>query len=157
MRAEVGGAVCILALLGPAAGAAAQESEIRIDGRIVEEAWEGAVVVSDFVQGEPVEGAAAERPTVVCILFGDDAIYVRARLTEAGGEIARQLVRRDEAGPQTWGVNFVRWRVSAGERTFWALESRNRHGRVSVFRASILPGTAATCWVCIRTTSSSSR
>ncbi|MFW5947265.1 MAG: DUF5916 domain-containing protein [Gemmatimonadota bacterium] len=37
-------------------------------------------------------------------------------------------------GPRTWGVNFVRWRVAAGERTYHALVPRNRHGRVSFFR-----------------------
>ncbi|HUG39695.1 MAG TPA: DUF5916 domain-containing protein [Longimicrobiales bacterium] len=191
---------------------AERRSEIRIDGLLDEPAWEGAPVVTDFVQGEPVEGAAAEQPTEVRLLFDDEAIYVGARLAEPGGRIARQLVRRDETGqadyfevsfdpnrdrrtgyqfrvsaagvqrdaylfdddrqddswnavweaevavgrdgwsvemripwsqvryepgsrPQTWGVNFVRWRVAAGERTYWALVPRNQHGRVSFFRA----------------------
>jgi hypothetical protein len=36
--------------------------------------------------------------------------------------------------PQTWGVNFSRWRVAAGERTYHALIPRNQHGRVSFAR-----------------------
>ncbi len=36
--------------------------------------------------------------------------------------------------PQTWGVNFARWRVAAGELTYHALIPRNQHGRVSFFR-----------------------
>ena len=208
VRAALAG-VAILAAAGPRAGVAAQE--IRVDGRLDEAAWSEATVVSDFVQGEPVEGAAPGESTEVRLLFGPDAIYVGARMTEAGGRIARQLVRRDETGqadwfevsfdpnrdrrtgyqfrvtaagvqrdaylfddnqdddswdavweseavvdgdgwtaemripwsqiryepgsaPQTWGVNFTRWRVAAGERTYWALVPRNVHGRVSFFR-----------------------
>ena len=184
---------------------------IRIDGRLAEPAWEQARSVTDFVQGEPVEGAAPERRTVVRVLFDDDAIYVGARLYEDSNAVARQLVRRDETGQadyfgvsfdpnldrrtgyrfrvtaagvqsdsylyddnreddswdavwesdvrvddggwtveiripwsqiryepsrgaQTWGVNFVRWRVEAAERTYYALEPRSQHGRVSFFR-----------------------
>jgi hypothetical protein len=39
---------------------------------------------------------------------------------------------------QTWGINFARWRVEAGELTYHALIPRNRHGFVSFFRP--LPG-----------------
>ncbi|MBI4541198.1 MAG: carbohydrate binding family 9 domain-containing protein [Gemmatimonadetes bacterium] len=34
---------------------------------------------------------------------------------------------------QTWGVNFSRRRLASNERTFFALESRRQHGRVSAF------------------------
>ena len=36
--------------------------------------------------------------------------------------------------PQDWGVNFGRRRLASNELSFFALESRRRHGRVSVFR-----------------------
>lgn len=36
-------------------------------------------------------------------------------------------------GPQSWGVNFTRRRVAANELTDFALESRLRHGKVSLF------------------------
>lgn len=35
--------------------------------------------------------------------------------------------------PQEWGVNFTRRRVASNERSYFSLESRQRHGRVSVF------------------------
>ena len=184
---------------------------IQVDGRLGEPAWEGAAVVRRFVQGEPVEGAPAEQPTEVRILFDDEAIYVGALMTEPDpSRIARQLVRRDDRGqadyfevmfdpnqdrrtgylfrvsaagvqrdsylhsdnqeddswdavwesevelledgwsvemripwsqiryepstePQTWGINFARWRLDAAERTYYALIPRAQHGRVSFF------------------------
>lgn len=36
--------------------------------------------------------------------------------------------------PQTWGINFVRWRTAAAERLYYALVPRSQHGRVSFFR-----------------------
>ncbi len=194
------------------AHAVEREGEIRVDGRLAEEAWSRARAITDFVQGEPVEGAAPERRTVVRLLYDGEAIYVGARLYEDDpSRIARQLVRRDEtgqadyfqvafdpnldrrtgyqfritaagvegdaylydddredeswdaiwdsdvaiddegwtvemripwsqiryepsSGAQTWGVNFVRWRVAAGELTYHALIPRNQHGLVSFFR-----------------------
>ena len=198
----------------PAAAQAGVEdppaADIRIDGRLTEPAWEDARRITEFVQGEPVEGAAPDEPTEVRVLFAEDAIYVGARMEESRA-IARQLVRRDAIGQadyfqvsfdpnmdrrtgyefrvsaagvqrdaylfednqtdaswdavweseaavaeggwsvelripwsqlryepgegaQTWGINFVRWRVAAGERTYHALVPRNQHGRVSFFR-----------------------
>jgi hypothetical protein len=35
--------------------------------------------------------------------------------------------------PQDWGINFTRRRVASNERSYFALESRQRHGRVSAF------------------------
>ena len=35
--------------------------------------------------------------------------------------------------PQTWGVNFERRRLATNERTYFVLESRQRHGKVSIF------------------------
>ena len=44
-----------------------------------------------------------------------------------------QLRYTPSARPQTWGINFARRRNSAGEKSFWALESRVQHGGVSVY------------------------
>ncbi|MFP4624049.1 MAG: DUF5916 domain-containing protein [Gemmatimonadota bacterium] len=184
---------------------------IRIDGVLDDDGWADVDPITDFVQGEPVQGGEPEQRTEVRILFDDQAIYIGARLHEPDpGAIARQLVRRDEtgqadyfevmfdtnldrrtgyrfrvtaagvqsdgylfednqeddswdavwesdvaidgrgwtaemripwsqiryepgAGPQTWGVNFVRWRVTAGERSYYSLIPRDRHGKVSFF------------------------
>jgi hypothetical protein len=196
----------------PALEAVERVQEIRIDGRLTEEAWRNAPAIEEFVQGEPVEGASPGARTVVRVLYDDEAIYIGARLYEPDpSRIARQLVRRDETGQadyfevmfdpnldrrtgylfrvsaagvqrdaylhqdnqqdgswdavwasevhvdslgwsvemripwsqiryepsdtaQTWGVNFARWRVAAGELAYHALIPRNQHGRVSFFR-----------------------
>lgn len=38
------------------------------------------------------------------------------------------------ASPQEWGINFGRRRLASNELSFFALESRRQHGRVSVFQ-----------------------
>ena len=82
-----------------AAVAAKRASAIRIDGRLDDAAWQGATPVGGFVQAEPVEGAPVDQPTEVRVLFDEEAMYVGARMHDASpGTIARQLVRRDEAG-----------------------------------------------------------
>jgi hypothetical protein len=185
---------------------------IRIDGKLDDAAWQGATPVGAFVQAEPVEGAPVNQPTEVRILFDEEALYIGARMSDTSpATIARQLVRRDEAGqydyfevsldpdldrrsgyrfrvtaagvqiddylfndtsedrtwdavwqsevahdaqgwnvemriplsqirfspssvPQEWGINFGRRRLANNELSFFALESRSKFGRVSVFR-----------------------
>ncbi len=194
----------------PAVGAATREGEIDVDGHVTETAWERAVPATRFVQGEPVEGADAEELTSVRVLYDERALYIGVVMRERSGQIADQLVRRDEwgqfdyfevaidpnndrrtgysfrvsaagvqtdaylyddvredrawdavwhsgiqrdsagwsaelriplsqiryetrEGEQSWGINFTRRRLTSNERTYFALESRIRHGRVSVF------------------------
>ncbi|HEX7241402.1 MAG TPA: DUF5916 domain-containing protein [Longimicrobiaceae bacterium] len=45
-----------------------------------------------------------------------------------------QIRFQPSASPQEWGVNFGRRRLASNELSFFALESRRQHGRVSVFR-----------------------
>jgi hypothetical protein len=45
-----------------------------------------------------------------------------------------QIRFQPSASPQEWGINFGRRRLSSNELSFFALESRRQHGRVSVFR-----------------------
>ena len=194
-----------------AAVAAERSSPIRVDGRLDEEGWTAAAAATDFVQGEPIEGAPARHRTEVRVLYDEQALYVGARMyDDSPRAIARQLVRRDEAGqfdffelsldpdldlrtgyvfqvsaagvqgdsylfddvrddrswdavwesavqvdeqgwtaelriplsqirylpspnPQDWGINFTRRRVASNERSYFSLESRRRHGRVSAF------------------------
>jgi hypothetical protein len=186
---------------------------IRIDGKLDDAAWQAATPVGGFVQAEPVEGAPVGQPTDVRILFDDEALYIAARMSDTSpATIARQLVRRDEAGqydyfevsldpdrdrrtgyrfrvtaagvqiddylfndtgedrtwdavwqsdvahdelgwtaemriplsqirfdpstaPQEWGINFGRRRLASNELSFFALESRKKFGRVSVFQS----------------------
>ena len=49
---------------------------ITLDGRLAESAWESAGVVSDFVQKEPVEGAAPSERTEVAVAEVGGKIYV---------------------------------------------------------------------------------
>ena len=92
-------AVVTLASPRPVTRAGTRTGEIRIDGRIDEEAWASAPVTSGFVQSEPGEGVPPTRNTEVRILFDDDALYVAARMYDHPDSIQRQLVRRDERGP----------------------------------------------------------
>lgn len=73
--------------------------DIRLDGRLDEEAWLNAEVASGFIQQEPVEGNPAIEDTQVRVLFGPDAIYIGARMVDSdAASIAAQLVRRDSEG-----------------------------------------------------------
>jgi hypothetical protein len=196
----------------PSIRAVPVSEDIRVDGRLTEEAWRTAPAYGSFIQGEPREGVAAEVPTEVRVLFDESAVYVGARLFDPQAEtVARQVTRRDEEGdavdyfevsldsnrdrrtayafritaagvqldrfrfddvesdpawvavwdaavhhddegwsvemriplsqlrfeasedPQAWGVNFVRRRVASNEVSYFALESRERFGGVSVF------------------------
>ena len=68
-----------------------------IDGRLDEAAWQGAEILSDFVQYEPVEFAEATERTEVRFLLDAEALYVGARLLdrEAATGIIMGERRRD--------------------------------------------------------------
>jgi hypothetical protein len=195
----------------PAASATFRMGEIHIDGEMTEPAWLDAAPITRFVQGEPIEGAPADHPTEVRVLYDANAIYVAATMFDPEPErIGDQLVRRDGWGAydyfelsldpnndrrtgfrfrvsaagvqrdvymyddvreddawdavwqssvhrdstgwaaeiriplsqlrfeandsvQSWGVNFSRRRLASNELTYFALESRSTHGKVSVF------------------------
>ena len=75
------------------------EGSISIDGRLDEPAWDAAPSITDFVQGEPLEGAPPTQPTEVRVVFDDGAIYVSAKMHEPEPRVIRnQLVRRDDRG-----------------------------------------------------------
>ncbi len=74
-----------------------REGPIEVDGRMDEEAWRTAPVVSGFIAGEPTEGLPARDETEVRLLFDDEAVYVGVRMHDADpASIGRQLTRRDE-------------------------------------------------------------
>jgi hypothetical protein len=68
---------------------------VRLDGRLDEAAWRSVPAISDFIQTEPQEGAAATARTDVRFVFDDEAIYVGARM-ESAGPIQAPLGRRDQ-------------------------------------------------------------
>lgn len=79
-----------------AAAASVQRGTIRVDGHLSEPEWSAASAVIDFVQKEPVEGAAPSVQTDVRFLYDESALYVGARMiSRPGGAIQAPLGRRD--------------------------------------------------------------
>jgi hypothetical protein len=75
------------------------EGEIRIDGRLDEQAWERAEIASDFIQQRPHPGASATHRTEARVLYGRDAVYVGMRMHDSAPDsILTQLARRDATG-----------------------------------------------------------
>ncbi len=68
---------------------------IDVDGRLDDAAWRSAQPVSDFVQREPVEGAAATDRMDVRFAYDDTGLYVGARMYSTG-PIQAPMGRRDE-------------------------------------------------------------
>jgi hypothetical protein len=67
---------------------------IRLDGRLSEAPWLTAPLISDFVQREPNEGAAASDRMEVRFVYDDSALYVGARM-QATDAIQAPMGRRD--------------------------------------------------------------
>ena len=77
------------------------EDAIRIDGRLLEEVWQDAPAVTDFIQKEPIEGAAPTDRMEVRFAYDDGALYVGARMFSADpSTIQAPLGRRDEIDTQ---------------------------------------------------------
>ena len=71
----------------------------RIDGRLDDAAWRGAVPIEDFAQQRPVEGAEPTERTQVFVRYDDDALYIGARMfRKEPRDIARSVTRRDGQG-----------------------------------------------------------
>lgn len=94
-----------------AGSARAQESLVAmrasappvIDGRLSDECWRSAPVISSFTQREPDEGRPATERTEVRFAYDDQAIYVAAKLFDAEpGAIAARLSPRDEDADADW-------------------------------------------------------
>jgi hypothetical protein len=68
---------------------------IRVDGRLDDEVWQKATPITDFIQKDPVEGAAPTDAMDVRLVFDDDVLYVGARMFSKDGRIQAPLGRRD--------------------------------------------------------------
>ena len=68
---------------------------IRVDGRLDDEAWQKVTPITDFIQKEPVEGAAPTDAMEVRLAYDDDVLYVGARMHSRDGRIQAPLGRRD--------------------------------------------------------------
>ena len=72
-------------------------AEIRLDGRLDEEAWLLATPITDFTQQEPVQGATPSYPTEVRVMFDEDNLYIGAIIyDDPDGVLAFQ--RQRDAG-----------------------------------------------------------
>jgi hypothetical protein len=67
---------------------------IQIDGLLDDKAWELTKPMTDFVQKEPVEGAAPSDNLEVRFAYDDSALYVAARMS-SGAPIQAPMGRRD--------------------------------------------------------------
>jgi hypothetical protein len=84
----------------PAATATRTRLPIEIDGRKVEDAWAGAMPITEFTQVEPNEWAPVSERTEVRILFDDYNLYIGASLYDTG-PLSTRLGRRDSTWPDT--------------------------------------------------------
>ena len=67
-----------------------------VDGVLDDEAWNAAVVITDFTQKIPIEGTEPSVATEIRLLYDDDALYVGARMYHPNPEnIRTTLTRRD--------------------------------------------------------------
>ncbi len=74
----------------------------RIDGRLDEEEWQSAPILSGFIQNAPFEGRPASERTEVRILFDDDALYIGAWLYDSNpAGILQGESRRDASLNET--------------------------------------------------------
>jgi hypothetical protein len=70
--------------------------DLRLDGRVDEQAWAGAAPATGFVQRRPREGAPATGATEVRILYDDHALWIGARMRSATpGDVQAPVGRRD--------------------------------------------------------------
>ena len=98
-------AVCCCALLAWAGPLAAQEavavradgSEPVVDGRLDDQAWSAAPPITEFLQRNPDEGAAASESTEVRFVYTDRDLYVAFRgFDREPDRVYGRLVRRDQ-------------------------------------------------------------
>jgi Domain of unknown function (DUF5916)/Carbohydrate family 9 binding domain-like len=108
----------------PELNASATLGPMTIDGVLDEPDWHRAQVFKGFTEREPVEGDPAEFDTEVRVLFGDDAMWIGARMWDDDPQaIEARLTRRDNYGtfdaftvmvdPNLDGLTGYSFRVSA--------------------------------------------
>ncbi len=69
---------------------------ITLDGKLLESAWSQPEAITDFMQGEPVEGAEPSAKTEVRMLYNDEYLYISFRCAETEpSKIIRNSLLRD--------------------------------------------------------------
>lgn len=79
------------------------DQDISIDGYLSEADWQTAAFASDFLQFEPREGQAPSQRTEVRMLYGNNSIYIGAKMFDTEPDkIWRTLGRRDSFNKADW-------------------------------------------------------
>jgi len=68
---------------------------IRVDGKLEEAIWQRAEAVTTFVQKEPVQGESVSYPTVVRVVYDDEALYIGAICHQPRDATRVQNLQRD--------------------------------------------------------------
>jgi hypothetical protein len=71
-----------------------------MDGRLDDEVWQHAPVLTNFVQRQPEEGAPATERTEVRFLFDETALYVGARMYSSDPAAIQAPISRRDQGAQ---------------------------------------------------------
>jgi hypothetical protein len=75
-----------------------EDSVVDIDGRLDEDVWDRAAVLTDFTQYEPVEGIPATERTEVLVHYSGEAIYFGVRAFDREpGKVQARLGERDRS------------------------------------------------------------
>ena len=70
-----------------------------IDGKLTDEVWSTAEVLSQFTQQDPDEGQPATERTEIRLLYDDQALYVGAHMFDREAtRVSRRLATRDSDG-----------------------------------------------------------
>jgi hypothetical protein len=107
VRPAVALRVVLLAVLAPAPAITQSVEEATatrlngstpvIDGRLDDAVWQGIDALTDFVQQNPIEGAAPSESTEVRIAYDEHALFVAFRGYDRAPElVVGRLVRRDQ-------------------------------------------------------------
>ncbi|NKB68709.1 MAG: hypothetical protein GKR89_16720 [Candidatus Latescibacteria bacterium] len=75
----------------------------EIDGRLDDPVWQGGPSTSNFLQLDPVEGAAASEETIVRIAYDETGLYIGIRCYDSDPQgIVSRLTRRDGETEADW-------------------------------------------------------
>ncbi len=73
------------------------QEAIKIDGILDEESWNTAAQASDFINVRPIPAKNPSNPTIVKLLYDNDAIYIAANIYETSKDsIMMELTERDQ-------------------------------------------------------------
>lgn len=76
-----------------------QESSIDVDGQLEEAVWERVSFTGNLIQREPNEGAEASAKTEVGFIYGEEALYIGARMyKEDPSRLQSPMTKRDDLG-----------------------------------------------------------